>query len=98
MHCFFDMPFLDKNSAEQRKGNWSAIFFLCANDVLVSCNFQLGSGFVIAEEKLSPDNNLSKLFWECKDYIIATCQGITWTEKVDDICQVWLYFVQLTSC
>ncbi|XP_058220105.1 uncharacterized protein LOC131330506 isoform X3 [Rhododendron vialii] len=49
----------------------------------------LGSGFVIAEEKLSPDSNLSKLFWECKDYIIATCQGITWTEKVDDICQVY---------
>ncbi|KAG5546548.1 hypothetical protein RHGRI_018655 [Rhododendron griersonianum] len=49
----------------------------------------LGSGFVIAEEKLSPDSNLSKLFLECKDYIIATCQGITWTEKVDDICQVY---------
>ncbi|KAF7141525.1 hypothetical protein RHSIM_Rhsim06G0219000 [Rhododendron simsii] len=52
-------------------------------------NVKLGSGFVIAEEKLSPDSNLSKLFWECKDYIIATCQGITWTEKVDDICQVY---------
>lgn len=73
-------------------------YFLCSNDVLVSYNFQLGSGFVIAEEKLSPDSNLSKLFLECKDYIIATCQGITWTEKVDDICQVRLYFVQLTIC
>lgn len=49
----------------------------------------LGSGFVIAEEKLTTDINLSKLFCECKDYIIATCQGSTWTEKVDDICQVY---------
>ncbi|GFZ21990.1 hypothetical protein Acr_29g0011520 [Actinidia rufa] len=49
----------------------------------------LGSGFVIADEKLSEESSLSKLFCECKEYIIATCQGRTWTEKVDDICQVY---------
>ncbi|KAL7217064.1 hypothetical protein ACSBR1_028887 [Camellia fascicularis] len=49
----------------------------------------LGCGFVIAEEKLSTNNNLSKLFCECKDYIITTCQGSVWTEKIDDICQVY---------
>ncbi|XP_057486416.1 uncharacterized protein LOC130772543 isoform X1 [Actinidia eriantha] len=49
----------------------------------------LGSGFVIADEKLSEESSLSKLFSECKEYIIAACQGRTWTEKVDDICQVY---------
>lgn len=28
-HCFFDMPFFDKHSSEQRKGNWSVFFFFC---------------------------------------------------------------------
>ncbi|XP_057980742.1 uncharacterized protein LOC131166311 isoform X2 [Malania oleifera] len=49
----------------------------------------LGLGFVIAEAILSKDDSLSKLFCECKDYIIVTCQGSTWTEKVDDLCQVY---------
>ncbi|KAL3503534.1 hypothetical protein ACH5RR_037983 [Cinchona calisaya] len=49
----------------------------------------LGSGFVIAESTLSTNLDLSKLFNECKDYIIATCQSGNWLEKVDDICQVY---------
>uniref|UniRef100_A0A5B7AQQ7 Rab3GAP catalytic subunit conserved domain-containing protein n=1 Tax=Davidia involucrata TaxID=16924 RepID=A0A5B7AQQ7_DAVIN len=49
----------------------------------------LGSGFVFAEATLPTDGSLSKLFYECKDYIVATCQGSIWTEKVDDICQVY---------
>lgn len=42
----------------------------------------------MAEEKLAKNNNLSKLFFECKDYAVATCQGSFWSNKVDDICQV----------
>ncbi|KAK3025563.1 hypothetical protein RJ639_041041, partial [Escallonia herrerae] len=48
----------------------------------------LGSGFVIAEATLSTNSNLSKLFYECKDYTVATCQGI-WVDRIDDICQVY---------
>ncbi|XP_047342285.1 rab3 GTPase-activating protein catalytic subunit isoform X3 [Impatiens glandulifera] len=49
----------------------------------------IGSAFVIAEDKLSTNSALSKLFHECKDYIVATCGGKTWPDKVDDICQVY---------
>lgn len=49
----------------------------------------LGLGFVIAEAVLSTNHNLAKLFYECKDYIVATCQGSIWNEKVDDLCQVY---------
>ncbi|XP_034678851.1 uncharacterized protein LOC117909054 isoform X3 [Vitis riparia] len=49
----------------------------------------LGLGFVIAEATLSTNSNLSKLFHECKDYTIATCQRGTWIDKIDDLCQVY---------
>ncbi|KAK9268760.1 hypothetical protein L1049_000522 [Liquidambar formosana] len=49
----------------------------------------LGLGFVVAEAMLSTNSNLSKLFYECKDYIVATCQGPNRSEKVDDLCQVY---------
>ncbi|KAJ9153798.1 hypothetical protein P3X46_027200 [Hevea brasiliensis] len=49
----------------------------------------LGLGFVMAESKLSSNNDLSKLFNGCKDYIIFTKQGSSWSEKVDDLCQVY---------
>ncbi|KAF2314205.1 hypothetical protein GH714_024058 [Hevea brasiliensis] len=49
----------------------------------------LGLGFVMAESKLSSNNDLSKLFNECKDYIVFTKQGSSWSEKVDDLCQVY---------
>ncbi|CAI9088363.1 OLC1v1022671C1 [Oldenlandia corymbosa var. corymbosa] len=49
----------------------------------------LGSGFVIAEAVLSTNIDLSKLFRECKDYIVVTCQSETWLEKVDELCQVY---------
>ncbi|XP_065862416.1 uncharacterized protein [Euphorbia lathyris] len=49
----------------------------------------LGLGFVMAHAKLSSNNYLSKLFNDCKDYIVFTCQGRCWTEKVDDLCQVY---------
>ncbi|GAV72901.1 Rab3-GTPase_cat domain-containing protein [Cephalotus follicularis] len=49
----------------------------------------LGLGFVVAEATLSTDDNLSKLFSECKDFAVATFQGSMWSEKVDDLCQVY---------
>ncbi|CAN4102692.1 unnamed protein product [Withania somnifera] len=49
----------------------------------------LGSGFVTAEATLSNNSNLSKLFCDCKEYVIATCQGSNWVEKVDELCQVY---------
>lgn len=49
----------------------------------------LSLGFVLAEDKLSANENLSKLFHECKDYVVATCQRNTWNDKVDDLCQVY---------
>nr|GMC72446.1 rab3 GTPase-activating protein catalytic subunit [Ipomoea batatas] len=49
----------------------------------------IGSGFVIAESTLSPNSSLLRLFYECKDYIVLTCQCNTWVKRVDDICQVY---------
>ncbi|KAG6685810.1 hypothetical protein I3842_12G130300 [Carya illinoinensis] len=48
----------------------------------------LGLGFVIAEAMLSTNNNLSNLFHECKEYVVATCQG-RMGEKIDILCQVY---------
>lgn len=64
------------------------------NDVFL-CNIQLGLGFVIAEASLSTDSELSKLFYECKDYATATCQSSTWSEKLDDLCQVTFIRLEL---
>ncbi|KAL3639978.1 hypothetical protein CASFOL_014946 [Castilleja foliolosa] len=49
----------------------------------------LGSGLVIAEATLSTNSSLSDFFNECKNYLVLTCQGNTWIEKLDDICQVY---------
>lgn len=49
---------------------------------------QLGLGFIVAEAKLANNNNLSKLFYDCKGYVVATCQNSSWSNKVDDLCQV----------
>lgn len=63
-------------------------------DLIILCyflfKFQLGSGFVTAEATLSNNSNLSKLFCDCKEYVIATCQSSSWVEKVDELCQVRL--------
>ncbi|KAL9264176.1 Rab3 GTPase-activating protein catalytic subunit-like protein [Drosera capensis] len=45
----------------------------------------LGLGFVVAESVVRKDDNMSKLFSECKDYVVTTCQGASWSEKLDDI-------------
>ncbi|XP_028944730.1 uncharacterized protein [Malus domestica] len=49
----------------------------------------LGLGFVIAEAKLSTSSDFSKLFYECKEYVVSSCQSNTWTEKVEELCQVY---------
>ncbi|KAL5730012.1 hypothetical protein ACHQM5_002891 [Ranunculus cassubicifolius] len=50
----------------------------------------VSSGFVIAEGAVSPNSDLSKLFYECKDYVIAACQGGSWADNnLDDLCQVY---------
>ncbi|XP_011650510.1 rab3 GTPase-activating protein catalytic subunit isoform X2 [Cucumis sativus] len=49
----------------------------------------LGLGFIVAEAKLANNNNLSKLFYDCKGYVVATCQNSSWSNKVDDLCQVY---------
>ncbi|KAK9080668.1 hypothetical protein SSX86_000426 [Deinandra increscens subsp. villosa] len=49
----------------------------------------LCSGCAVAETKTATNEYLYKLFLECKDYIVATCQGKNWFEKVDDICQIY---------
>ncbi|TQD71859.1 hypothetical protein C1H46_042608 [Malus baccata] len=49
----------------------------------------LGLGFVIAEAKLSTSSDFSKLFYECKEYVVSSCQSSTLTEKVEELCQVY---------
>ncbi|KAL9160050.1 hypothetical protein ABFS82_08G174300 [Erythranthe guttata] len=49
----------------------------------------LGSGLVIADVTLSTNSNLSSFFNECRNYVVVTCQGHSWIEKLDDICQVY---------
>lgn len=49
----------------------------------------IGLGFVIAEAKLSTDENMGKLFNECKDYVVTSCQGEAWVRKIDGLCQVY---------
>ncbi|PNX72522.1 pyruvate kinase, partial [Trifolium pratense] len=48
----------------------------------------LGLGFAIAEPLLSSNKDFSKLFYDCKDYIVTTCQSTKWSENVDDLVQV----------
>ncbi|THU75056.1 hypothetical protein C4D60_Mb04t39880 [Musa balbisiana] len=47
------------------------------------------AGLLIAEVVLPVDSNLTKLYTECKDYIVFTCQNGLLNEKLDDICKVY---------
>ncbi|XP_020239432.1 rab3 GTPase-activating protein catalytic subunit isoform X1 [Cajanus cajan] len=50
----------------------------------------LGLGFAIAEPTLSSNSDFSKLFYDCKEYIIIGCQcNDKLNEKVDDLVQVY---------
>ena len=62
--------------------------FCYANHNFLVLVVQLGVGFAIAGPMLSDNSDFSKLFNDCKEYIVATCQGNSWSEKVDDLCQV----------
>ncbi|CAH2069908.1 unnamed protein product [Thlaspi arvense] len=46
-------------------------------------------GFVMLEPMLATNDDLSKLFFECKDYVVAICQGGACSDKLDDLCQVY---------
>ncbi|XP_068655341.1 uncharacterized protein [Aristolochia californica] len=49
----------------------------------------LSSGFVIAESALPTTSKLSKLFYDCKDYVIAICQADLTSDIIDELCQVY---------
>ncbi|XP_062190340.1 uncharacterized protein LOC133893354 [Phragmites australis] len=49
----------------------------------------LSACFVAAKSVLPADNNLSKLFYDCKDYIIGIYQDGMSKEKLDEICKVY---------
>ncbi|KAK2387197.1 rab3 GTPase-activating protein catalytic subunit [Trifolium repens] len=49
----------------------------------------LGLGFTIAEPLLSGNEDFSKLFNDCKEYLVTTCQSIRFSEKVDELVQVY---------
>jgi len=49
---------------------------------------QLGLGFAIAETMLSGDIDTSKLFNDCKEYIVTTSQSDGFHEKVNELVQV----------
>uniref|UniRef100_A0A1J3CX78 Rab3 GTPase-activating protein catalytic subunit n=1 Tax=Noccaea caerulescens TaxID=107243 RepID=A0A1J3CX78_NOCCA len=49
----------------------------------------LGLGFVMLEPVIATNDDLSKLFFECKDYVVAICQGGALSDKLDDLCQVY---------
>ncbi|XP_072951923.1 uncharacterized protein [Typha angustifolia] len=52
-------------------------------------NTMLSVGFLVGERMVPADSNLSKLFHECKEYIISIYQGGLSKEKLDDICKVY---------
>ncbi|RLN35776.1 hypothetical protein C2845_PM03G08200 [Panicum miliaceum] len=45
--------------------------------------------FVAAESVLAADSSLSKLFFDCKDYIVSIYQDDMSKEKLDEICKVY---------
>ncbi|XP_010536669.1 PREDICTED: rab3 GTPase-activating protein catalytic subunit [Tarenaya hassleriana] len=67
----------------------------CLEDIPASELFEqlflslLALGFVMSEPRLAKNDDLSKLFYECKDYVVTTCQGRAWTDKLDDLVQVY---------
>ncbi|CAJ1971417.1 unnamed protein product [Sphenostylis stenocarpa] len=49
----------------------------------------LGLGLAIAEPMLSSNSDFSKLFYDCKEYVVAACQSNKMNEKVDDLVQAY---------
>ncbi|KAE8726875.1 hypothetical protein F3Y22_tig00005974pilonHSYRG00325 [Hibiscus syriacus] len=50
----------------------------------------LGLGFVSAEDKLPADENLSKLFYKCQGFVVATCQRNVWNDNWTSFAR-WVY-------
>ncbi|KAL0750219.1 hypothetical protein Bca101_032222 [Brassica carinata] len=78
----------------QKEGStFSPVFLLITINPYLSSsrvkNILVALGFVMAESVVATNDDLSKLFFECKDYVVATCQGDAWTDKLDDLCQVY---------
>lgn len=42
----------------------------------------------MVEPVVATNEDLTKLFFECKEYVVAICQGGACTDKLDDLCQV----------
>ncbi|CAM8952958.1 unnamed protein product [Rhodiola kirilowii] len=49
----------------------------------------VGVGITLSESVLSSNFDMLKLFTECKEYTVATFQSHSWSEKLDDLCQVY---------
>ncbi|KAI5409284.1 hypothetical protein KIW84_054916, partial [Lathyrus oleraceus] len=49
----------------------------------------LGLGFTIAEPLLCRNIVFSKLFNDCKEYVVTTCESVRFSEKVDELVQVY---------
>lgn len=56
--------------------------------ILLLRNFQLSSGFAVAEATDCIDSMFSKLFYECKEYVIRSCEGDLCNTNIDDLCEV----------
>ncbi|MED6134720.1 hypothetical protein PIB30_117418 [Stylosanthes scabra] len=50
----------------------------------------IGLGIANAEPMLSSNGDFSKLFYECKEYIVSICQSSKLNEHIDDIVQLYL--------
>ncbi|XP_020591996.1 uncharacterized protein LOC110032644, partial [Phalaenopsis equestris] len=50
----------------------------------------LCAAFTIAEASISPDSsNVSKIFYDCKDWVVTTCQNGISSDNIGDICKVY---------
>lgn len=66
------------------------------NEMLFLWNFQLSSGFIVAEATVRNDIMFSELFYDCKGYVISTCKGDLCNASIDDLCQVFFCILWFT--
>jgi len=50
---------------------------------------------VAAELVLAADSNLSKLFYDCKDYIIGIYHDDMSKDELDEICKVFFFYLSI---
>lgn len=63
--------------------------------LIAICEYQLSVCFVAAESVLAADSNLSKLFYDCKDYIIGICHDAMSKDELDEICKVFCFYLSI---